>query len=179
MATPNKQAPKAPVAAPAPANTAKPVIESGIPAPQTTGAVPVTADAAKFAASVKPPLFEIEDNIPIPARKAFGRQSTGSIYPFEKLNIGQSFFVPVSDKSKEPWKTLTSMSSRMNRDMHPKSFRTARMTGKDGVDGVRVFREADTTEPVRVPVLRGPRKPKEADAAPAATQAAPDPFAAA
>lgn len=50
--------------------------------------------------------FVIEDNIAIPA--VSGRGRIGSVYPFDKLNVGQSFFVP------KPAKNLASTVSSAN-----------------------------------------------------------------
>lgn len=50
--------------------------------------------------------FVIEDNVALPA--IVGRGRTGSAYPFDKLNVGQSFFVP------KPAKNLASTVSTAN-----------------------------------------------------------------
>lgn len=142
MASPVKHTPAPVQAKPAPQPTAKEVkaanvIESNEPLPAVVvNAAIETGDAAKFSRA-----FEIEDNIPLP-QKRIGQKGE-SIYPFDRIDINQSFFVASSDAMKEPWKTLTSMASRMGRDMHPKKFVTARMKNKEGVEGVRVWRGAD------------------------------------
>ncbi len=38
--------------------------------------------------------FPIENGIPIPAKPSGTTQSLGSKYPFDQLEVGQSFFVP-------------------------------------------------------------------------------------
>lgn len=43
------------------------------------------------------PEFVIEDNVAIPA--VSGRGRIGSVYPFDKLQVGQSFFVPKAAKN--------------------------------------------------------------------------------
>lgn len=43
------------------------------------------------------PEFVIEDNVAIPA--VSGRGRIGSVYPFDKLAVGQSFFVPKAAKN--------------------------------------------------------------------------------
>lgn len=50
--------------------------------------------------------FVIEDSVPIPA--VSGRGRIGSVYPFDKLNVGQSFFVA------KPAKNLASTVSSAN-----------------------------------------------------------------
>lgn len=40
--------------------------------------------------------FEIESGIPVPKRTRQGRNK----YPLEKLDVGQSFFIPLDDESK-------------------------------------------------------------------------------
>lgn len=128
--------------------------------PKHSTAAPV-AEVPATAADLKPPAtdtaiaaatkfrFAIEDNIPLPQKRIITRGE--SAYPYPVLNIGQSFFVPVTDRMKEPWKTLTSLSSRMSRDLHPKKFTTARDKNAEGVEGVRVWRMEDSTEALKEP----------------------------
>jgi hypothetical protein len=52
------------------------------------------------------PVFVIEDNVAIPAAKRTGRG--GSSYPFDALQVGQSFFIPASEKHPNPAKSLAS-----------------------------------------------------------------------
>ena len=65
------------------------------------------AQGATAAPSV--PTFEIDDNVPIAAKR---RGAVGSpresIYPFAKLEIGQSFHVPVTADMPKPNRTLGS-----------------------------------------------------------------------
>lgn len=92
--------------------------------------------------------FALEDNVPLPSKRVGPKGDTA--YPYAVMGINQSFFVPSTDKMKEPWKTLTSMSSRISRELHPKQFTTARQT-VNGVEGVRVWRKPDSTEPLKPP----------------------------
>lgn len=63
------------------------------------------------------PMFQIEDNVEMPARTravGAGRQSQ---YPFDQLEVGQSFFVPHpnrTDKDGKPITALTSMASNVS-----------------------------------------------------------------
>lgn len=161
-------APKNAPAAHKPAPPAPPVIETGKPMPETAAVDPVlTAGAAQFsAANSRSFAYEIEDDVPLPIKRVGVKGE--SIYPFDKLAVNQSFFVGATDAIKEPWKTLTSMASRMSREMWPKKFLTARHSKKlpDGteVEGVRIWRNTDATEP-----LAPPRK-KASKAEPAAEQ---------
>lgn len=61
-----------------------------------------TNTAAPAAASA----FAIEDGVPLPSGSSRGR--TGTTYPFEALNVGQSFFVPNSKDKPNPAKSLAS-----------------------------------------------------------------------
>jgi len=56
--------------------------------------------------------FIIEDAIEIPAGKRGGGKP--NIYPFDKLEVGQSFFVPTTEKRPEPAKSLASTVSSAN-----------------------------------------------------------------
>lgn len=49
--------------------------------------------------------FEIETGIEVPKSKRTGKQS---VYPFDALEVGQSFFVPATEKQPEPSKSLAS-----------------------------------------------------------------------
>jgi hypothetical protein len=46
--------------------------------------------------------YEIESGIEIPSPRAFGSASRASIYPFDKLEVGQSFFLPAAPDDKIP-----------------------------------------------------------------------------
>ena len=50
--------------------------------------------------------FVIEDGIAIPKSTHGGNRE--SSYPFAQLNVGQSFFIPASEKHPEPAKSLAS-----------------------------------------------------------------------
>lgn len=56
--------------------------------------VPASGSAAAPAGKSE---FVIEDDVAIPA--VAGRGRIGSVYPFDKLNVGQSFFVPKAAKN--------------------------------------------------------------------------------
>lgn len=57
-------------------------------------------------ATTEKPAFVIEDGIEIPKSTRGGNRK--SSYPFDKLAVGQSFFIPASEKHPEPAKSLAS-----------------------------------------------------------------------
>lgn len=77
--------------------------------------------------------FEISDNIPVPPRKSSTK------YPFGVLEIGQSFFVPVSEKLPNPSKSLSTTCSAQKRKTG-KRFVIREVT-ENGAKGARIWRE--------------------------------------
>jgi hypothetical protein len=67
---------------------------------------PVPAESAK-------PSFAIDDGIPLAA--VVGRGRGTETYPFDKLNVGQSFFVPATAERPNPAKSLASTVSSAQR----------------------------------------------------------------
>lgn len=57
-------------------------------------------------------LFEIDDNVPLPPKK---RKTGGSKYPFDLLEVGQSFHIPVSEENPDPAKRVASAVTNANR----------------------------------------------------------------
>lgn len=112
-------------------------------------AVQLSAEAEKY---------EIESDIPPPE----GRRRTGPKmkYPFDRLEVGQSFFVEATTEKPEPWKNLASTVStamrryavkdgtRVNRNGETvdnyKPTRVFRLdkAEKNGKDGARIWRVA-------------------------------------
>lgn len=68
---------------------------------QNTETAAPAATSAPVASS-----FTIEDNVPMPT--ASGRGRGGNTYPFDALNVGQSFFVPNSEEKPNAAKSLAS-----------------------------------------------------------------------
>lgn len=65
------------------------------------------AEIAADAASKEKPVFEIDDYAPtVPAKKRGGKR--GSKYPFESLEVGKSFHVPISKDMPNPVSALAS-----------------------------------------------------------------------
>ena len=106
-------------------------------------------------------MFQIEDNVPVPAIS--GRGSGGNMYPFEVMAVGQSFFVPNSESKPNAAKSLASTvssataryavpaedgSTKTNKkgEVVPVMVETrkfvVRSVEEDGVKGARVWRTA-------------------------------------
>ena len=106
-------------------------------------------------------MFQIEDNVPVPAISGRGRG--GNVYPFEVLAVGQSFFVPNSESKPNAAKSLASTvssataryavpaedgSTKTNKkgEVVPVLVETrkfvVRSVEEDGVKGARVWRTA-------------------------------------
>lgn len=83
-------------------------------------------------------MYEIEDGIPI-AR--FGRKDA---YPFGELEVGQSFFVPLKSADANRHYQQASITGAISfyRKQHPERRFVTRQCEKDGVRGVRVWRDA-------------------------------------
>lgn len=94
-----------------------PVTEGGAAVDPAAPAAAAAAavDPAPVAAAVAPaaaPSFEIDDDIPMPSGKR--TRVGGSKYPFDALEVGKSFHVPVSADDKNPAKTLASTVATAN-----------------------------------------------------------------
>lgn len=77
------------------------LINSANTAPAAAQPGATTAEAPK-----SKPSFEIEDNVPLPTIKRGG--IGGTTYPFDALNVGQSFHVAASEDKPNPAKSLAS-----------------------------------------------------------------------
>jgi hypothetical protein len=94
-------------------------------------------------AAVEPaskPIFELQSNVAVPVIKRGGR--TGDIYPFAKMEIGQSFFIGATEAKPNPAKSLASTVASA----------TARYAQKDG-DKTRTTKKGKV-----VPVMVETRK---------------------
>lgn len=65
------------------------------------------------AAPAEKPSYTIEDAVALPESKRGGVKA--DIYPFAQLQVGQSFFVPATEKRKDPAKSLASTVSSATR----------------------------------------------------------------
>ena len=90
-----------------------------------------TTTGAPEADSAPVSTFVLESDIPLPPAAKGGRRDEQ--YPFSKMEVGQSFFVPVTTKYPEPWKTFGSTVSSATRrfaEQHP----TNTKKNRKGVD---------------------------------------------
>lgn len=86
--------------------------EAGAEFVRSQTANPPTAAAA--APAKAKPTFEISSSVAIPAITGRGRVSGESVYPFDALEIGQSFFVPNSEEKPDAAKSMASTVSSAN-----------------------------------------------------------------
>lgn len=96
-----------------------------------------------------------------PARKRGGGGGAPAQYPFASMEIGQSFFVPVSDKHPTPVKTLSSTVSNWNATYAEETGETKQVKrAKRGEDGKPIKGEdgKNVMEDAIVPVTRQTRK---------------------
>lgn len=82
----------------------------------------------------KIPEFKIEKNIPIFAKREGAKQKIQSKYPYDRLEIGDSFFVPEHIKTK---KSMAAVHGYYQRNFKHKKF-TRRTLAK----GTRIWRTA-------------------------------------
>ena len=106
-------------------------------------------------------MFQIENDVPVPAISGRGRG--GNVYPFDQLEVGQSFFVANSESKPNAAKSLASTvssataryavpaedgSTKTNKksEVVPVLVETrkfvVRSVEEDGVKGARVWRTA-------------------------------------
>lgn len=100
--------------------------------------------------------FVIEDSIPVPEKTAKrGRVAGSTKYPFHQLQVGQSFFVPASEKTPNPAKALQSAvagairtyanesGTKMHKGKEVKAYKATRVFEVREVEGgARVWRTA-------------------------------------
>lgn len=84
-------------------------------APPSIPVAPVAPVAAPAAPKVKP-TFSIASNIPVPTiQRGSGLVPRETIYPFNELEINQSFHVPATEENPTPHKTMASNVSAANK----------------------------------------------------------------
>lgn len=109
--------------------------------------------------------FAIESNVAVPTTSA---RASNAVYPFDLLEVGQSFFVPATEEKPEPHVSLASTVASANKrhaveipgqtrtdrkgNVVPATYAArkfiVRKDVKDGVTGARVFRIEGETAPV-------------------------------
>ncbi len=119
---------------------------AGLAANATAVAVPVAAEQKSEDAPVN---YQIRKGIPVPAIQGRGFGARVSKYPFEQLDLGDSFFVPGST-SKSFASTITTQNKRYGKQ-EPKRQFTCRTDSVDGVAGVSVWRIVPTEKKPRAP----------------------------
>lgn len=102
--------------------------------------------------------IQVEQGIPIPDKKPFGRVSGGddkvTKYGFDKMPVNASFFVPQDDKHDKDGeiipihRSFSSVVSQANKKLHPKNFIVREFTQPEGQPyagqtGARVWRVED------------------------------------
>lgn len=116
--------------------------------------VKAAAPAAKAASS---PYEIITDAVLPPSKRGNGGGGAPTIYPFDKLEIGQTFFVPVSEKHPDPVKTLGSTVSSANMRFAEKTGETKKVNrAKRGAD--KKILVPKVMEEVELPVYKHTRK---------------------
>jgi hypothetical protein len=89
-----------------------------------------TATDASVGESASATAFVLASDIPLPPAAKGGRRDEQ--YPFSKMAVGQSFFVPMSEKYPKPWETFGStVSSATRRFATPHETQTR--TNRKGV----------------------------------------------
>jgi hypothetical protein len=107
------------------------------------------------------PAFEIITGAALPPSKRGGRGGAPTQYPFDKMEVGQSFFVPVSEKHPDPVKTLGStVSSANHRYAEPTGEKKTVTRTKRGAGNKAMKDEAGNKikESVTIDVLKFTRK---------------------
>ncbi|UAG58539.1 hypothetical protein Kaya_001 [Pseudomonas phage Kaya] len=89
-----------------------------------------TNTAPATVAAAAPSSFAIEDNVPMPTGSGRGRG--GNVYPFDALEVGQSFFVPNSEDKPNAAKSLASTVSSATARFAVPSEDGATKTNKKG-----------------------------------------------
>ncbi len=72
-----------------------------------TRATQAGIEAVNGPAPIASSCFQIENNVPIPAVVGRGR-ADATVYPFDSLQVGQSFFVPNTEKKPDAAKSMAS-----------------------------------------------------------------------
>jgi cell division septum initiation protein DivIVA len=103
--------------------------------------------ATQAAQAAAPPApkqeFKIEKSIPVPESKRGGRKA--DVYPFESLEVGDSFFVASTEAKPNPAKSLAStVSSATKRYANATPKRAFTVRAVDG--GARIWRVAPKAE---------------------------------
>lgn len=80
----------------------------------TSGGSEPAGDAPKTTRAAAASAFFIADNVPLPAGRSAPRVSGGSSYPFDALQIGQSFFIAATEDKPNVAKSMASTVTSAN-----------------------------------------------------------------
>lgn len=138
-------------------NAAARLTEAGRAALATLANAPAAASGA-----ATPSPYAIIKGAVLPPSKRGGKGGGAPMqYPFETMEIGDSFFVPVSEKHADPVKTLGSTVSSMNQKYAEDTGATKTVTRTKRGEGNKAVLNADGSkakEEVTVPVYKLTRK---------------------
>lgn len=92
----------------------------GAPAPAMPAPAPAAAPAAPAGNSGGPKTYNFASGVPLPAPRRGGRGST--VYGFEAMHVGQSFFIGSTEDNPNPAKRIASTVSSASSRLEPKKF---------------------------------------------------------
>lgn len=105
---------------------------------------PPPAGAAPAPVGTNAPVgsFKFDSGITVPAARRGGRGQ--NVYGFEQMEVGHSFFIPVTNDNPNPSKRVASTVSSASKRLAPKSFivRSVDETANGRTKGARVWRTA-------------------------------------
>ena len=93
--------------------------------------------------------FEIEQGIPVEELPR-GRKV---VYPFNELDIGESFFIPVTESIPKPWDRYAANVHWANRRYAPKQFIKRKAIHPEMGEGVRIWRIDPEQDLDNIPVI--------------------------
>jgi hypothetical protein len=105
------------------------------------------AAAQPLPAPADPSAIEIESDVPVPESKRGGRKSE-SPWPIDRLAVNQSFFIPATEETPEPWKRFQSLVSAATKRFNKAGSTDRRRfiireSERNGAKGARIWRISD------------------------------------
>lgn len=130
---------------------------------EAAAAVLAAGNAPAATAEVEAPKFDVIDGLVLPPSKRGNAKGGGApiVYPFDKMEIGQSFFVPNSAKYPDAFKKLGSTVSSANMRYAEKTGETKSVTRTKRGEGNKALLDASGNkikETVTVDVMKATRK---------------------
>lgn len=126
----------------------------------TANPVKAAADLATAPAKASP-YAVIRNAVLPPSKRGNGGGGAPTQYPFDTMEIGESFFVPVSEKHADPVKTLGSTVSSANLRFAIKTTETKQVNRAKRGEGNKAVKDASGNkimETVTVPVYKHTKK---------------------